>query len=612
MTCTLPRFSVGLTLLLALGWTLPAADLSEYRTVETAVTTIIKKTKKVSPGGGQPGYLGVLLTQAGKGSPTVAQVSEASPAAAAGLLIGDQVLQIDGITVNHPDVAEGLLLARTAGEAVKLSLRRKGKPLELTVTLAAVSRPRQLASERVSLGVRLSEPKDEEGTPITQVGNGSPAEKAGLKSGDLLVKVEGQPVSSPTRLADALGDKKPGDTITVVYRRGGKELEAKIELVQETAPIGKGGQGGWDNRTLRIFKKDVYRLAVVCVEYPDVEHNVNVTTKDWEAALFSSKEYSTTSATGQKVFGSMNDYYQELSYGKLKVEGKAFDWVKVSKKRADYSQGTGTVNKSALLVEALDKLYERDGADALKGYDGIFFLYAGARVSTTRGGLYWPHRASFTHKGKSWPYFIVNEGGQRMSNISVISHEFGHMLGLPDLYARPELPGSEGAGGWCAMSNQNPNGRPQHFSAWCKEQLGWIQPAVIDPTVPQKLVLSPIKDSNKECFKVLLRPDGSEYLLLENRRKNGFDQDLPAEGLLIWRVVQNKPILEESHGVDGPAGPRSFLSQVPYPSEANNAFTPYTTPSSRSQLGGGLPVYITNIRKLPDGRVTFHIGYKYF
>ena len=68
-----------------------------------------------------------------------------------------------------------------------------------------------------------------------------------------------------------------------------------------------------------------------------------------------------------------------------------------------------------------------------------------------------------------------------MNDISVFCHEFGHMLGLPDLYARPELPGSEGVGVWCAMSNQNGGGRPQHFCAWSKEQLGWVKPTVHRP-----------------------------------------------------------------------------------------------------------------------------------
>jgi hypothetical protein len=199
-----------------------------------------------------------------------------------------------------------------------------------------------------------------------------------------------------------------------------------------------------------------------------------------------------------------------------------------------------------------------------------------------------------------------------MANISVFCHEFGHMLGLPDLYARPENPGSEGVGVWCAMSAQVGNGRPQHFCAWSKEQLGWIQPAVIDPTVPQKLILEPIARSPRECFKVLVRPDASEYFLLENRGHQGFDASLPATGLLIWRVVRGRPILEESHGITGPSGPRMFLSAVPFPSPANDAFTPYTVPSSRPQLGGGAAVHLTNIRRLPDGRITFWIGHEFY
>jgi len=41
---------------------------------------------------------------------------------------------------------------------------------------------------------------------------------------------------------------------------------------------------------------------------------------------------------------------------------------------------------------------------------------------------------------------LALRAGERMSNISALCHEFGHFLGLPDLYARPENPGSEGAG----------------------------------------------------------------------------------------------------------------------------------------------------------------------
>jgi M6 family metalloprotease-like protein len=316
-------------------------------------------------------------------------------------------------------------------------------------------------------------------------------------------------------------------------------------------------------------------------------------------------------ATGQAVFGSLNDYFREQSAGAFHIEGKVFEWVEVSKKRGEYMQGSGTSNKTVPLVEALEKLTARDGKDAFKDFDGFLFLYAGNRIDTNAGALYYPHAGQLTFQTKRSVYMLTAEGGAKMASIGAFAKEFGQVLGLPDLAARPENRGSEGLGVWCAMSNPLASGKPQHYSAWAKEKLGWIKPVVIDPTEKQKLVLAPIEDSPKECFKVLVRPDGTEYFLLENRRKKGFDADLPGEGLLIWRVVNDRPILEESHGVEGPTGPTVHLASVPYPSSSNNSFTPDTVPSSRSPLGGGLPVHLTEIRRLPDGRITFHIGYEY-
>ena len=123
------------------------------------------------------------------------------------------------------------------------------------------------------------------------------------------------------------------------------------------------------------WTKPTFRLALIGVEYPDVKHNPKITKEAWEHSLFSRGVPHKTNATGQPDHGSMYDYYLEQSYGHFKLEGKVFDWVEVSKKRADYATGIRT----RLLTEALDKLVARDGKDALKGFDGIFFLYAGAR-----------------------------------------------------------------------------------------------------------------------------------------------------------------------------------------------------------------------------------------
>jgi M6 family metalloprotease-like protein len=575
-------------------------DLSEFKTVETAVTTRISRSAHA---GAQAPYLGLLVEADADGQLKVAAVEPDSPAAKAGLRKDDVLSTAAGQKLGDAAALRDLLSSKSPGDKLTVVVQREDKEVACEATLGAVSRPLSAAGPRAVMGITTGDAGD--GVRIEQLTPDMPAAKAGLKEGDVILKIDGHTTADRSQMSGALGGRKPGDAVLVLYRRDGKEFEVKVTLAEGA---GDKPTRGWDNRLGNLFKKDTYRLAVVPIDFPDQKHNDKIGLKDWDHALFSHGTYKDKSPTGQPVHGSVFDYYAELSCGKLRVEGKVFKWVHVGKKRADYATDS---NRAALLGEALDDLEKRDGRDVLKDFDGVFFIYAGARVPTQRGGLYWPHRANFSHKGQRWNYFIVPEGGERMTNISVICHEFGHMLGLPDLYAKPEVPGMEGLGVWCVMSNQLGNGRPQHMCAWSKEQLGWLKPAVIDPTVKQKLILSPVEESSKECFKVLLQPDGSEYLLLENRRQSGFDKDLPGEGLLIWRVVDNRPVLEESHGIAGPEGPTRFPNSVPYPSPSNNAFTPLTTPSSRSIKGAGLPVYITNIRRLADGRITFWIGYEY-
>jgi M6 family metalloprotease-like protein len=578
-------------------------DLFEYRTVANAIPARIGKAQ--APAARQPGFLGLHVTRAPEGHLTVAELATDSPAVRAGIECGDRLLALDNTSLKDEPTLHELLRTRSAGDTVQLVVMRKDQVHEVKATLAPISRPLAKDRPEAILGVQVAAAKEGEGVVIEQVVTGSPADRSRLRVGEILLKLDDVALTNQDKLDEAVAARKPDDQVTLTMLVADKVMEMKLRLGGE--PQGERRQTGFDRRGGGYWTRPTYRLGIICVEYPDAGHNPKISPKAWEEAMFSKGTYTKYNATGQPVYGSLYDYYFEQSYGKLAVEGKAFDYVEVSKKRAEYATG----NRTALLTEALDKLLERD-KEALKDIDGVFFVYAGERFPAARGSLYWPHRASVYHNGKRWPYFICPEGGPRMQNNSVFCHEFGHLLGLPDLYARPENPGMEGVGVWCAMANQVGNGRPQHFCAWSKEKLGWIQPTVIDPTVRQKLILSPIEDAPKECFKVLVRPDGSEYFLLENRRKKGFDQSLPGEGLLIWRVVGNRPILQESHGVEGPAGPRVFLNAVPYPSPANDAFTLYTTPSTRSQLGGGLPVSITNIRRLPDGRITFHIGYEYY
>jgi M6 family metalloprotease-like protein len=597
----------------------PKPDLSDYRTTKDALTREIVQPR--AGDSGQTGYLGVSVGRDKMGPLIVLDVQPDSPAAKAGIRKNDILTQLDGEALKTVERLRDLLQSRGPEAAVKLSLRRGDEQVETTATLRATSRPRTVGARPPYLGVVLGPAKEGVGVEIEEVAPESPAAAVGFKAGDHVVKIDSADLLSPARLEEMLARKRPGDSLAVAIRRGALELVLRPMLATEPSAARPGGGSGPGARVgtgrglaaFELWKGPVFRLAVIGIEFPDVKHNVKISTNDWRDALLSVGTYhDKKNATGQAVHGSLNDYFLEQSAGGLRLEGKVFDWITVSKKRAEYAPGSGTTNITAVPVEALGKLTTRDGKDALQDFDGFLFLYAGEPVRTNRGAVYAPHAGMIrSFQSKRWPYVFVPEGGANQTPLGALVREFGLALGLPSLAPEPGNADSEGLGVWCAMSNTFKTNRPQNLSAWAKEKLGWLKPTVIDPTVEQKLILSPIEDAPGECYKVLVRSDGSEYFLLENRAKKHSDQDLPAEGLLIWRVVKGRPILEESHGVVGPAGPTSYASAVPYPSQANRAFTPETVPSSRSPLGGGLPVSITNIRRLPDGRITFIIGSQY-
>jgi M6 family metalloprotease-like protein len=607
-------------------------DLTGYRTVKDAATRTIVPAR---PGvAGRTGYLGASTIRDDQGRLTIEQVQPDSPASKAGVQPGDVIARVDGEPVRTPDLFREAIQAHAPGEPVKLALIRRGQPIESTATLAATSRPRSANTRRAYLGIAMGEAKEGEGVRVDRVEPDSPAATAGFKPGDRIFQIDGLDFTTAAKLTEILTEKQPGNEFEVTVRRDGAEVVLRPKLAadqggfrpggagapgrpgqpgQPGQPGGGQGRGQGGQMTIPLWIKPEFRVAVIGIEFPDVKHNAKVSVSDWDEAWLGEGTYhGKKSPTDQDVRGSLNDYFVEQSAGAFRLKGKVFDWIEVGKKRADYILGSGTTSITAVLVEALEKVVARDGQDALKDFDGVLFVYAGETIRGNRGSVYYPHAGTIrSFQSKRWSYVLIPEGGPRQTMLGGVVKEFAQMLGLPDLAARTEDRGSEGLGPWSVQSNPTRGPQPQHLDPWSKEKLGWLKPTVIDPTVKQKLILGPIEGSATECFKVLVRPDGSEYFLLENRRKQGFDEGLPAEGLLIWRVVKDRPSLVESHGIEGPTGPTVRLDAVPYPSPANHAFTSETTPSSRSTLGGGLPVSITNIRRLPDGRIAFQIGYDY-
>ena len=84
-------------------------------------------------------------------------------------------------------------------------------------------------AEHAFLGVALQE-STQSGARVGRVTGGTPAAKAGLRAGDLIVAVGGKPIGSLNELRSAINNRKPGDKVSLTYRRNGENHTVNVTL----------------------------------------------------------------------------------------------------------------------------------------------------------------------------------------------------------------------------------------------------------------------------------------------------------------------------------------------------------------------------------------------
>jgi len=179
----------------------------------------------------------------------ITSVMEGDPAAKAGVQVGDVVLTVNGRPIK--DTA-GLLQAVAAikpGGKAELSVWRKGKSLKLTAVVAQrdpakLSQAKPDAAEAAAgnvLGLSVRPLKPEEarklglapgtGLGVTEVEQGSLADEAGLKAGDVILEANQTPVHSLDGLKAVLeGDAKKKGVALLLVRRGQQTLFRSVPL----------------------------------------------------------------------------------------------------------------------------------------------------------------------------------------------------------------------------------------------------------------------------------------------------------------------------------------------------------------------------------------------
>ena len=169
----------------------------------------------------------------------VTQVEADSPAAKAGLKVGDVITQLDGHAVNDAGALQVEVGEKGPGTAIRLGIERDGKSLDVPVTLESMDRGdrdnRSASSEngKPRWGVGLSDitsdareqlqaPASVHGALIQQVQPGSPADNAGLQRGDVIMEVNRKPVHDAAEATSALrGIGQGQDALLLVWSDGG-------------------------------------------------------------------------------------------------------------------------------------------------------------------------------------------------------------------------------------------------------------------------------------------------------------------------------------------------------------------------------------------------------
>lgn len=426
------------------------------------------------------------------------------------------------------------------------------------------------------------------------------------------------------------------------------------------------------------------------------------------------EKYATYNGVSAPRNRTLKNYYKEASYGKVNVSGEVievqmphpYSYYKIGQEIGVVSNDYGDYTMALLVNEAVK------AADAQVDFSqfavngevpNIFLIHPGTGAEWNLDpGIIWSHKwevseaayyneyANTGVEPANWDYeahkitvdgvkvnsyaiepevggdltgYLGAVSGPYPPQVGVYAHEFGHVLGLPDLYDYGYDSEAMGAytimasGSWTRYPNAAPysGNSPVHFDAWSKVFLG-LEGVDTLTTGQKTYTINPASSANGAVKLVVPGSNGSEYFLLENRQQQPgtFDLGLSrygSHGLAIYHVDEN--VLSRNFWRPNEAQ-NWFQSRkqqvIPDPStgethygvaviQADNqwdlernrnsgdpgdlfttgkVFSPTSTPNSGSYYfsnGTGTAtnytgIFVKNIKENADGSITFTAGFE--
>lgn len=388
------------------------------------------------------------------------------------------------------------------------------------------------------------------------------------------------------------------------------------------------------NINLNASRTDTFRIPVIYFQFPDQAVTYPVGDMD---NLFNQEGYGHPGFPGS---GSFREFYEEISYNQFSPNATVVG-VFTAPNNHDYygSDGADYGTRVRQLVRAMVDSAEAAGFDWSQfdndgdgDVDGVTLVHSGLGAEQGDGSNIWSHRWNIGSNAVTYDGVLINDysinpemQGTNITAIGVLAHEFGHVLGLPDLYDTDYS--SSGAGKLALMASGswgtsgNTPWFPSSMNAWSKTEMGWSN--VIAINSGQTNVELEQSHTNNTIYMVDNPYDLSEYWLIENRQKKGTDHLMPQPGILFWHIDTEKTSgwgvntdephygvgLEQADGLFELENDGASDGGDPYPGlTGNHEFTHCSAPSTVSYYFEPSMVAFTNISN-SDSIMSFDISF---
>ncbi len=310
----------------------------------------------------------------------------------------------------------------------------------------------------------------------------------------------------------------------------------------------------------------VVRIPVLLVEYSDVKFTF---TKDNINRLLNEENYKYSFLNDYITsYGSARDYFIAQSGGLFQPEFVVSDILTLSKNMAYYgaNNSEGDVRPREMIRDAITladpnmdfSQFDNDGDGEVEFIYCIYAGYSEANSVNIDSNTIWPHQWDLESAGTgkkradgvscnlyacsselSMNKSYEKEYGKYLAGIGTICHEFSHCLGLHDVYDVSGVSGNWGMDEWDLMDQGNYTGDgyiPVGYNSYQKEVCGWKKLQVLDKNGAYSMLP---QTQGGVGYKIVNDANPNEYFILENRKREGWDQMMVSDGMMIIHVDYN-------------------------------------------------------------------------